>query len=147
MNSETFSKNEIKELNIQQIFLKKEEMDNLPVFILRKIEKILLIANTISLLKIADLKHFQICFDEMFKFQLFYEFENIQKYEYSCNAIFNKKNEELQRLFQEFQVFNVILHSLIFKFLDRKGKEKSWIVEEEIGKFENDKNGKHWFFH
>lgn len=98
-------KNEIKELQIQEFLIKNESLKQLPGFILNKIEKILVIANTISLLKAADVKHYQICFDGAFKFQIFYEFENIQKYEHSCNILFHKKDDEIQKIFKEFQVF------------------------------------------
>ena len=94
-----------KELKIEEFFVTKEKIQEIPGFIANKIERILLIANTISLLKIADLEHYNCCYHENFKFKLFFEFGKISSYEGMINKIFDEKQEELAKLFRKFEVF------------------------------------------
>lgn len=106
--------NEIKELQMQEFSLANEKIDEIPSFIFSKVNQILSIANNLSILRISDLTLFNVCYNEMLRFELFFDFESILQLEKKINLVFVSKEEEIEKYSRQFEVKFLFLIFLKF---------------------------------
>ena len=104
LNEEFFIIKENKDLNIQELTLKNDKIHEIPSFIRNKINRIIVTANTLTLLKLSDSQHYNICFHESFKFQLFFDYPSLKTYEKNMNEMFLQKEGEIVELLRKFEV-------------------------------------------
>lgn len=83
--------------------LNDKKKDQILTFIIPYIDKILEIANNLSLLRVVEKEHYLVCIDEMMKFELFFDIIRINEYEKKHDDIFLKKNFLLEELRKGFQ--------------------------------------------
>lgn len=94
--------------NIEILELNKEKIGFLPSFLADNFNQIVEIANNLNLLKVSDKEHFNICLDETFKLEIFFDIISIEKYKIKVDEIFSMKHQFLERLLKNFEVFHYL---------------------------------------
>ena len=85
--------------------LNEEKSKNLPFFITSSFNKIIEIANNISFLKISDKEYFDLCVDDQFKLEIFFDLISIEDYKKKIEQHFFMKNNLLNNLLKNIEVF------------------------------------------